>query len=623
MGPDSSSVESLPAPVPESSAVKSQPKKINRRDFLGLAGAGLAAAVLPGKTPDQQTERVGNVVHIYPPEGGEFSVVYAKSHSLPMDPRDLPEELDGLLLELSKNRDYLGEGPDYIWHLKEHPQYGSLFEEFERRRIPLFVGEPRFKPEKIWVGHLDLGLELLEAAAATAIGMSLLPKKSVAGENSVADPSRRNFLKLSGAGLLALWLGLPTLGLTAGGGSKEYGKGLPQEFLKTVRRLHPEWGIFLLKTREVINALKGKHLLRQGLQHVGYIYGGGHVGIEDELLRPKDDELEFLRAMAPVLSKVFVPETLYSIRKYQFDGKNWVVGDTIAVPELKEVVGSPDQITLASLRVTRSEKEQVLDKLSEALDEAAPDVVIMPEYTFHIYEGEGYDSHPLPVVLHRGEGEYCVENPTGERVQKIIERARDLARKHKTNLFLGTFYESLNGLVSKEDYQRGAIEYRNTMLHINPEGKIVGVKRKFHKPDDEFVVRAKSGRAYKVLPMICQDVWDNREGNKIIVPDWVKNGGPYDVLVHSLGQGDVDLDSLSLHIQDKIKMSDEELFRAQKGFNFYYGEYFPYLNPSEAYILISDGGQSGIFRIQGGKLIGSETFHNDEGYSIMETSTAD
>jgi len=198
------------------------------------------------------------------------------------------------------------------------------------------------------------------------------------------------------------------------------------------------------------------------------------------------------------------------------------------------------------------------------------------------------------LFLDKTPGGYKTQEPTHQTIKHLLANARLLAAQHQSSLFLGTFYE-----LGTQDNK-----YYNTLLHIDPNGQIVGIKRKLYPPEGNFTIQTRSGIPLRVLPLICGEAWwdivtDQAGERKIKVPDWVKQGArktPYDMLTHSLAQGDLDFDRLAQTTQGSEKVEGGKAIEWLKStFGFYYGEYLPYLKP-HAPIIVSDWGrEAGVF----------------------------
>lgn len=244
------------------------------------------------------------------------------------------------------------------------------------------------------------------------------------------------------------------------------------------------------------------------------------------------------------------------------------------------------QLSLTSLRIDRrrylNDEERgygILTQLGEFLKKEPVNLVVMPEGSFEMYDEE---VNPLPLVIEEISGGQRIHESTHPVCKHIIEEARSIATRRKCHLLLGTFYE-----IGLKDNQ-----YRSTLLHIDSSGEIVGIKRKFYPPVGSFTIEVARGVSLKILPLICGEAWREKE-----VPWWVRQNGPYDILTHSLSQGDVDFDQLSALVQGLLSPEPirlEERKRLKDAFYEYYGKYLPYLKP-RAPIVVSDWGMSGIF----------------------------
>jgi len=252
------------------------------------------------------------------------------------------------------------------------------------------------------------------------------------------------------------------------------------------------------------------------------------------------------------------------------------------------------QLRLASLRITpeyttEDEAKQgyaVLNLIRGLLAKERVNLVVTPEFSFHPYHSDSFR-----IMLDKKWGRWKL-NPSSSATQKhIILNARLLAAQHRSSLLLSTFPET--GVDGK---------YYNTMLHIDANGDIIGVNRKFHPPMGDFTIRDALGKSFRVLPLICGEAWretksDTETGqNYALPPPWVKKGAPYDILAHSLSQGDLNFNELVGFTQQSLPANFTPTFgidSLRSAFSTYYREYMPYLRRG-APIVAADWSTAGV-----------------------------
>lgn len=255
-----------------------------------------------------------------------------------------------------------------------------------------------------------------------------------------------------------------------------------------------------------------------------------------------------------------------------------------------------NELSIGALRVESIQGEdglkrgiRILNQLETALQSTRLDLLITPEYSFSLNQGPEAKFEPRPLVIQQNGTEFTVDKLKSSGAAKIIvENAQSLAKDHKTNLFLSSFYDPSNPIS------------RTTALFINSRGEITGVKRKGLPPDGRFEIQ-RGGQTLKILPLICGEAWEKTEqdssggGFKAIPPEWVAKNAPYDILVHSIAQGDLDFDKLAAIAQKSEIPNDSRLTNNEQWqrdtFHSYYDEYLHFLRPN-APMLISDLGMA-------------------------------
>lgn len=289
----------------------------------------------PSQTPEVSLERKDNVVRIDKPEG-TYTIIYG-DHSTPQDPEQLPENLEGLVLETGTARwpeNLLG----YLYYCKNDRQLASLFSRLEEKKIPVIFSDARLRAQ------LTIPVaENLMAIAEAGLGSNLLTKAKK--ELKTKQISRRKFLRVTGAVALASYLSTPLLASLSRAASifTNVGHGPTAEFQKISHKLHPEADLFVLTLRNAILAQKEQWLMEKmgNRPHFATVLGGDHCGIEDQIQYSPQRRLKFLKALKPLLPRVISPkETFYKIAIFDFNGRVWQVRETLEEPELRKLITS-------------------------------------------------------------------------------------------------------------------------------------------------------------------------------------------------------------------------------------------------------------------------------------------
>lgn len=250
-------------------------------------------------------------------------------------------------------------------------------------------------------------------------------------------------------------------------------------------------------------------------------------------LVPEDVSLKPERSENLVPSRPGGPED--QEQKERLSPKEFSIAAVSTPPELLQI---DDEIQVGY---------EFLWSIGKVLKDESVNLVVTPERSFEMlregYYKRGAQFPPEKLLLTKEEKDFSVHQGSSDIVIDIVSQAQELAKKYRCDLFLATFYE-----IGMEDGK-----YYPTLLRINPEGKIVGRKRKFQPPEGSFTLKI-GQRELRVLPLICGEalrkVKDSQTGEgKIVVPDWVKDGAPYDILTHSLAEEDLDFTKLASFIQ--------------------------------------------------------------------------
>lgn len=286
-------------------------------------------------TPKTRLERERQVVHIYKPEG-KYTIIYG-GHGIPVAPNLLPENLDGLFLETGTTIKHSNYGKDPLQSLEffsgrtpgnQWRQYKKLFPPLEEKRIPVYFADLAFTK-----GVVIVYADIFVPVGESVIGATMLTKMA-----QEAKISRRNLLKLG----VAVWLSTPFISNLARVISHATGVGeaAGAKFHKFSHKIHPEQNLLAVVLRDAIIAQKEEWLMkRRGNQpHMGTVLGAMHTEIEDQIQHSSEDRLAFLRAAKPIWKQVISPETFSKMVRFDFNGKEWQVGEIFEVPELKELI---------------------------------------------------------------------------------------------------------------------------------------------------------------------------------------------------------------------------------------------------------------------------------------------
>jgi hypothetical protein len=251
---------------------------------------------------------------------GKNTVLYG-IHIKSQNPQELPSDIQGIILETGIHQ-YLKDPLLSFQKMKEHVQYRELFEILEKKKIPVYFVDLKYRLADPILMMLDTTFTGIEWFA----GMKLLKK------------GRKNPLNL----LVGVWLVLPFLTNLLRLGSAFSGIGQQQSgaLKKISHKLHPEADLLYLTIRNAVIAEKTKYLLRRSgdSPHLVTILGAGHVGIEDMLQMSEEKSDSFFRRYLPLIKKIAEHEYFYKIVEFRFNGKNWNVASVTEVPTLKNLL---------------------------------------------------------------------------------------------------------------------------------------------------------------------------------------------------------------------------------------------------------------------------------------------
>jgi hypothetical protein len=292
-------------------------------------------------------ERQKNLAHIHKPEG-TYTIIYnsefqiLKPEPIPfIGPQEIPESpvVDTRLIPESVE-ELMIQGPEdttknslsYIYSLRCDRSHADLFGIMQERGTKLLM-----ENSGLWattMTEFDIGVTTLGEAAAGAYLLDYLRRTPM---------TRRTFLKLAGYSLGA-WLIAPLQSAIARKWPAElsYGGGLTAELRKAVEKVHPEDGFVSIHLKNTLLAYKQQWLMAQKDQpsHNACIVDSLNVGIEDKILKSKEENLEFIRKTAEIWKPVLDPHTFARIEAFEFDKtyRYWQEEGVIEIPELKELV---------------------------------------------------------------------------------------------------------------------------------------------------------------------------------------------------------------------------------------------------------------------------------------------
>ena len=199
-------------------------------------------------------------------------------------------------------------------------------------------------------------------------------------------------------------------------------------------------------------------------------------------------------------------------------------------------------------------------------------------------------------------------------INDAFKKVNKLVKNYNTHIFLGTFPLDHDNIIrgdisiqmqeeiyndSKKTYP-GGHDYQ-TILHINNEGKIVGVKIKGSKPIGNFSLN-KNGQEINILPLTCGDAYkyNSNYSNTIRgeAPDWVVdyNKQPYQIITHSWGDdGSLFMSELAkCYIQKKQRDSIYDLNFLENCFNTYYSGYLSLMTDDAVIITSGHDGHASV-----------------------------
>lgn len=323
-------------------AIVGQAASISRRNFIrsGLGLFTMAACTKsesPRATLRPDLVRKENVVDIRKAEG-DYTVIYG-NHWQVMDPKQLPEHLDGICFETA-TANWLKEPIQTFLSAQNTVQYSPLLKPVEEKQIPVYLVDLASDDDHSGLFGLaiysDVFLEIAEGILGYRMIRSALKHK---GKSLTRGESLKHILKICAAGyLLSPSISMALKALASFSGVAE---GPTSYLLKMGLKIHPESFFFVATVRNTVLACKQEWLMKQigSRPHFATVIGGFHIGIEDAIFESSEDRLALLKNFQSLISKTYLPESLYKITRIDFNGDNWQVTGAYEVPELKEIFG--------------------------------------------------------------------------------------------------------------------------------------------------------------------------------------------------------------------------------------------------------------------------------------------
>lgn len=290
-----------------------------------------------GGTPSEaQVSRNEDVVHIVKP-GAEFTVVYG-IHVSPIDPTKIPLSSDGVILE-SGAFDYIKEPANVLNTLRNRPDYVNLFPQLEAQRIPIILTDSMYIPDESVIGASSLpDITVKVAEVTTGLVLSRQGIRDLTNENL----TRRRFLKGGGRIVAGAYLTLPGIAEAFRLLTSAIGKGqeTSADLFNFSESIHPEVNVLVLKIRNALISYKEQEIARiMGEKpHLVTLIGAAHTGIEEQLKLDTNDNLDYLRALQPIISKIATKTTFPRAAIFEFGEDGWETTKVHEFPELANLV---------------------------------------------------------------------------------------------------------------------------------------------------------------------------------------------------------------------------------------------------------------------------------------------
>lgn len=257
---------------------------------------------------------------------GSYTLLLA-SHLSKVKPESLPQKPDGVIFETGTVENYVKNPLKTFGELEQIFTHKEYVAQLGRRKIPIFFGD-LYSPK---TGTLTI-IDLLTDLGLTGIAGGAL-------FHVYQDPQLiRGALEIA----VASWIFTPMVGTTIRAYAGLFSMGVEKAtgLLKFTNKVHPERAIVLVRARNAVLAEKSVYLNEQagGDQH--YIIGAGfdHVELEDELRKTSESRVEYLHKTQWYWGRFISPESLYTIKRFDYRKRKWRVTQTLEVPQLRELI---------------------------------------------------------------------------------------------------------------------------------------------------------------------------------------------------------------------------------------------------------------------------------------------
>lgn len=277
------------------------------------------------------SSRNGNIVTIEAPEA-KYTIIYG-IHIRGQKVEHLPEDLDGLFLETGMFGWY-DDPAACLKSLKSHVQYRPIFETLENRRIPILLGDLKYKYDD----HVLLLADNASSTIQWIAGIKMFQNMFAGRKPTERKRSPGEWLIYAG---LAGWMLIPFSANMLHLASTFIGKGESQtaSLKKFSHRLHPEADLLYLSLRNAVIAEKLVYFAKsfKTRPHLGIILGAGHVGVEDMLTASTEKRMIYLRNFKDLLKKLARQDYLTNLLTVIYKGNTWEDERLITIPTLQQI----------------------------------------------------------------------------------------------------------------------------------------------------------------------------------------------------------------------------------------------------------------------------------------------
>lgn len=293
---------------------------------------------------------------------------------------------------------------------------------------------------------------------------------------------------------------------------------------------------------------------------------------------------------SPAPSPISTPDKMTS-QEAEFRGELTMA----AVKEVAQASGE-DAVEYQLRRVS-----ETIKRIKEIVKQGSVDLILTGEYSF-APDGRS-------IILNKTQDGFEIDDLSDQLLKEAVAELSKIASENKCDIYAATFTEKVDESESPSEFI--AKGERNTVLHINKEGKIVGVKRKFLPPEGNLNVE-RAGKEYKTLLLICGErsapFLIDDQGNPItVIPDWIKKDAPWSIFLHPQNQADVNFGNFADYIQAgespiniQPQTSPDQDYNANfdpgwlyNAWENYYGPFLPYLQEGSP-IITADVGIAAI-----------------------------